>query len=76
MPWRQLLRSRTDRRIGGVCGGIAEYFALDPTLVRVAWVILAIVPGAIVFGVMAYLIAWFVVPTTPMPTMQASPTTA
>ena len=50
MAGPQLLRSRTDGRIAGVCGGLAEYFAVDPTLVRVAWVVLSIVPGAIVLN--------------------------
>jgi phage shock protein C len=61
----RLTRSATDRKIAGVCGGLAEYFAVDPTAVRVAVVILSIYPGAIVFGVMAYLIAWLITPSGP-----------
>ena len=72
-PRTQLLRSRTDRKIAGVCGGIAEYFNADPTLVRLAWVIGSIIGGAVVFGVIAYLIVWFVVPSTPMAALHASP---
>ena len=74
-PRRQLLRSRTDRKLAGVCGGLAEYFNADPTLVRLAWVISSIVAGAVVFGVIAYLIAWFVVPSAPMAALQSSPST-
>lgn len=74
-PRKQLLRSRTDRKIAGVCGGLAEYFDADPTLVRVAWIIGSIVAGAVVFGVIAYLVAWFVVPTAPMAALQPSPST-
>ena len=48
----------------GVCGGIAEYFSVDPTAVRVLWVVLTIFPGAIICGVIAYLVAWFVMPTS------------
>ena len=59
---KRLHRSRVDRQIGGVCGGIARYFDVDPVLVRMAWVILAIVPGAIVLGVLAYLVAWLIIP--------------
>jgi phage shock protein C len=70
---RRLLRSRTDRRIAGVCGGLAEYFGVDPTMVRLAWVVLTIVPCAIVFGVIAYLIAWLVVPPAPTATLHTSP---
>lgn len=62
---KPLLRSTTDRQIGGVCGGVAEFLELDSTLVRLAAVILAIFPGAIVCGVLVYAIAWFVIPATP-----------
>ena len=73
---KPLLRSRTDRRIGGVCGGLAEYFGADPTIVRVAWVVLTIVPCAIVFGVIAYLVAWLVIPPAPEPRFQTAPSTS
>src|SRR5262249_48688691 len=43
----RLTRSMSDRKLGGVCGGLAEYLNVDVTLVRVIWVILAIVPGAV-----------------------------
>ena len=66
---RRLTRSATDRKIGGVCGGLASYFDVDPTLIRLATVILAIYPGAIVCGVLVYLLAWFVIPTA-TPTLE------
>ena len=59
---RRLTRSTTDRKIAGVCGGLGEYFGVDSTPVRLLWVVLSIVPGAIFGGIIAYLIAWFVVP--------------
>jgi phage shock protein PspC (stress-responsive transcriptional regulator) len=74
-PHARLLRSRTDRRIAGVCGGLAEYFDVDPTIVRVTWVILSIIGGAVVFGIVAYLIAWFIIPSRPIAALQASPLT-
>ena len=58
----RLTRSLTDRQIAGLCGGLAEYFAIDATAVRVAVVILAIYPGAVIGGVIAYAVAWFIVP--------------
>jgi phage shock protein PspC (stress-responsive transcriptional regulator) len=58
-----------------VCGGLADYFGVDPTIVRVVWVIGSIVPGLIVFGVIAYLVAWFVMPQGPHTVLQASPST-
>jgi phage shock protein C len=72
----RLTRSATDRKIAGVCGGIAEYIAIDPTVVRVVWAVLAIVPGCIVFGVLAYLVAWFIMPEHTVSTMVPSPHTA
>lgn len=56
---KHLYRSRTDRMIGGVCGGLADYFGVDPTLVRVAAVLLAVANGV---GVIAYIILLVVVP--------------
>lgn len=54
-----LRRSHRQRIIGGVAGGIAEYFAIDPLLVRLGFVVLALAGGG---GVVIYLIAWLVVP--------------
>jgi len=48
-----------------VCAGLANYFAVDVTAVRLLWVVLSIYPGAIVFGVIAYAIAWFSIPADP-----------
>jgi phage shock protein C len=59
---QRLFRSSADRKIGGVCGGLAEFFGVDATLVRLVAVILAIYPGAVVLGIAAYLIAWFIIP--------------
>ena len=74
---RRLHRSATDAKIAGVCGGIAEYFSVDPTAIRVLWVVLSIFPGAIICGVIAYLVAWFIMPTGPaLVTTPPAPTTA
>lgn len=62
---RRLMRSRTDRKFGGVCGGLALYLDTDPTVIRVIWAILTVVPGAIIGGLIAYLVAWFVIPEEP-----------
>jgi phage shock protein C len=60
---RRLYRSRADRRMGGVCGGIAEYFGVDPVIVRLLWVGLTIVSfGA---GILLYIVALLVVPNNP-----------
>ena len=56
------MRSATEYKIAGVCGGIAEYLDIDSTVVRLVWVILSIVPGGVVGGVVAYLLAWIIIP--------------
>lgn len=59
---KRLYRSRTDRKVGGVCGGIAEYFDVDPTIVRLAWLIAVFCAGG---GIFAYFIAMIVIPDDP-----------
>ena len=59
---RRLMRSDTDKKIAGVCGGVAEYFSVDATPVRLLWVILSILCGAVIGGVIAYLVAWLIIP--------------
>lgn len=71
-----LSRSTTDRKIGGVCGGIAEYLGIDSTVIRVAWAVLTIVPGAIIFGVAAYLMAWFIMPERRLGPIVTAPSAA
>ncbi len=61
----RLMRSTSERRIAGVCGGLADYFTLDPTLVRLVVVILSIYPGALICGVIGYVIAWLIIPSAP-----------
>jgi phage shock protein C len=56
---RKLYRSRTDSRIAGVCGGLGEYLDVDPTLVRLIFVLLALTGG---HGVLLYIILWLIVP--------------
>ena len=59
---KKLYRSRKDYMIAGVCGGIAEYFEIDSTLVRLLAVLVVLIGGA---GVVAYIIAWIVIPKNP-----------
>ncbi len=61
-PTRKLYRSRSDRKLAGVCGGLAEFFSLDPTLIRVLFVILALAGGS---GIVIYLAMWIMVPSRP-----------
>lgn len=61
-PRKKLTRSRTDEKIGGVCGGLAEYLEVDSTLVRLVWLAAALLAG---WGFIAYIIAWIVIPLEP-----------
>ena len=59
----KLYRSMTDKRVAGVCGGLAKYFNVDPTLIRLAFVFLALAGGP---GFLIYLIMWIVLPCEPL----------
>jgi phage shock protein C len=61
---RRLYRSRTERMLGGVCGGLAKYMNADPTIVRVVYVVVSILSVAFP-GILAYLILLLVVPLEP-----------
>ena len=59
---RKLYRSTTNRQLAGVCGGLADYFNLDATLIRVLFIVLAVLGGS---GVVLYLAMWIIVPKQP-----------
>lgn len=61
---RPLYLSRRHRKIGGVCGGIAEWLGWDPTLVRVLYILASVLSVAFP-GILVYLILWLVVPRAP-----------
>ena len=56
---RRLVRSINDRKIAGVCAGLADYFDLDPTIVRVIWLLATLIPGP---NIIAYLVLWLALP--------------
>ncbi len=56
---KKLYKSRTDKKLDGVCGGIAEYFNIDSTLIRLAWILFICLGGS---GILAYIIAAIVMP--------------
>lgn len=62
---KQLTLSATDKKLVGVCGGVAEYLDVDPTIVRLIWVALSVVPGGFVGGALAYFLAWIIIPKAP-----------
>ena len=62
MNEKKLYKSRTDKKLAGVCGGIAEYFNIDSTLVRLGWVVFSLLGGS---GLLAYIIAAIIMPDRP-----------
>jgi phage shock protein PspC (stress-responsive transcriptional regulator) len=66
---KRLVRSSTDKKIGGVCGGLADYFDLDPTIIRVVWLLAFLCAGA---GLLAYIILWIALPLAPTGVVQSS----
>ena len=60
MVKKKLYRSKKERMIGGVCGGIGEFLEIDPTVVRVIWAFLTIL--SIGVGIIAYILAWIIIP--------------
>lgn len=70
-PPKQLYRSETNKMLAGVCGGIAEYFNADPTLVRIGAVVLVLITGGA--GILAYIIAAIVIPVKSATTGTTTP---
>lgn len=60
MMGRRLYRSETERLIAGVCGGLAEYFDIDPVVIRLLWVLFTFMVGS---GILLYIIAWILIPS-------------
>jgi phage shock protein C len=58
---KKLTRSRKERMIAGVCGGLAEYFNMDPTLVRIVYVLVSVLSIAFP-GILVYIVLWLVIP--------------
>jgi phage shock protein C len=63
--YNRLSRPRDDRRIAGVCAGVARYLGVDPVLVRIIWAVVAIWP--IGLGILLYFVCWVVMPNDPLP---------
>jgi len=70
---KRLMRSSTDKKIAGVCSGLAEYFDLDPTVIRLVWLLLVLFAGT---GVLVYIILWIVLPLAPASIVPTSSTSA
>jgi phage shock protein C len=67
---KRLYRSRANRILAGVCGGIGEYMNVDPTIIRVIVILVALVYGT---GILLYIIAWLIIPERPIESAQPIP---
>ena len=66
---RKLYRSTEEKKIAGVCGGLGDYFDIDPTIIRLIWVSLVLAFGS---GIVAYILAWIIVPVVPERVVKAT----
>jgi phage shock protein C len=70
-PPKKFVRSTNDRKVAGVCAGVADYFDMDPTLVRVLWALATLIPGP---NVIAYIVIWIAAPEGPTGVVRTSAT--
>ena len=63
---KRIYREREDAKLGGICAGLGTYLGLDPVILRLTWLLATVFTG-FVFGIVAYLVAWIVIPQRPMP---------
>ena len=71
-PRKRLVRSTNDRKVAGICAGIADYFDIDTTLVRVLWLLATLIPGP---NILVYIVLWIVLPQGPTG-VRVAPSTA
>ena len=61
---KRLYRSRTEKILGGVCGGLGGHFDIDPTIIRLVWAVVTVL--SVGMGILIYLIAWIIIPESPV----------
>jgi phage shock protein C len=66
---KKFVRSTNDRKVAGVCAGVADYFDMDPTLVRILWALATLIPGP---NIIAYIVIWIAAPEGPTGVARAS----
>ena len=64
---KRLYRSRTERILGGICGGLGEHFDVDPSIIRLVWVAATLL--SLGTGILVYILAWIIIPESPDETL-------
>jgi phage shock protein C len=63
---KRLYRSRKERMLGGICGGLGEHIDVDPAIIRMVWVVITVITILCFgFGIIVYLLAWIIIPESP-----------
>ena len=70
-PPKKFVRSTNDKKVAGVCAGVADYFDMDPTLVRILWALATLIPGP---NIIAYVVIWIAAPEGPTGVARTSAT--
>jgi phage shock protein C len=70
---KRLYRSRKDRILGGICGGLGEHIDVDPSIIRLVWVVATLL--SLGTGIIVYLAAWIIIPESPEESAQQTPAT-
>lgn len=68
---KRLFRSRKEKILGGICGGIAEHIDVDPSLIRLVWIVVSLI--SLGTGIIVYLAAWIIIPESPEESVQPAP---
>ena len=71
VPPKKFVLSTNDRKVAGVCAGVADYFDMDPTLIRVLWALATLIPGP---NIIAYIVIWIAAPEGPTGVVRTSAT--
>jgi phage shock protein C len=71
---KRLYRSRKDQILGGICGGLGEHIDVDPSIIRLVWVVVTLL--SLGTGIIVYLAAWIIIPVSPEESAQQTPATS
>jgi len=71
---KRLYRSRKEQMLGGICGGLGEHLDVDPSIIRLVWVVVTLL--SLGTGIIVYLVAWIIIPQSPEESPEQTPATS